>query len=276
MVVGTPTCGGFGPTRATCHGPPAGLLKAIAQDDDQIQRNTEAAFRGPIVDRRGRPLAISSPGIQLFVDLVARREKHEFEMSKRAHRFPEGVTPATEWNLQLMDFALEVAHLFPGLRCHRQSKQPFMKPNKKSSRRKRHQILQTGRRTAADPSLVDRQRVAKEHETESFLQDCTGMKWRSDRPAAQSLRSLIGKTVPAPQGLTGLYGIEAECNAQLTGTMGQRQDVVDTQGRRLSGAAAQPAIDGRTVTMTLDLDLQRTPQHNCKKQWHPATPPVDS
>ena len=51
--------------------PPAGLLEAIAQDDDQTRSYTEAAFRGPIVDRRG-PLAISSPGIQLFVDLVAR------------------------------------------------------------------------------------------------------------------------------------------------------------------------------------------------------------
>ena len=65
----------------------------------------------------GGPLAISSPGIQLFVDLVARREKHEYEMGTPAGRarFPEGMTPATEWDLQLMDFALEVAHLFPEL-----------------------------------------------------------------------------------------------------------------------------------------------------------------
>ena len=95
--------------------PPAGLLEAIAQDDDQTRSYTEAAFRGPIVDRRGRPLAISSPGIQLFVDLVARREKHEYEMGTRAGRarFPEGMKPATEWNLQLMDFALELAHHLP-------------------------------------------------------------------------------------------------------------------------------------------------------------------
>ena len=98
--------------------PPAGLLEAIANVMTTKRRSyTEAAFRGPIVDRRGRPLAISSPGIQLFVDLVARREKHEYEMGTPAGRarFPEGVTPATEWDLQLMDFALEVAHLFPEL-----------------------------------------------------------------------------------------------------------------------------------------------------------------
>ena len=66
--------------------PPAGLLKAIAQDDDETRSYTEPAFRGPIVDRRGRPLAISSPGIQLFVDLVARREKHEYELGTRVGR----------------------------------------------------------------------------------------------------------------------------------------------------------------------------------------------
>ena len=66
--------------------PPAGLLDAIAGDDDQTRSPTEAAFRGPILDRRGRPLAISSPGIQLFVDLVARREKHEYEMGTRVGR----------------------------------------------------------------------------------------------------------------------------------------------------------------------------------------------
>ena len=243
--------------------PPAGLLEAIAQDDDQTRSYTEAAFRGPIVDRRGRPLAISSPGIQLFVDLVARREKHEYEMGTPAGRarFPEGMTPATEWDLQLMDFALEVAHLFPELAMSPAEIEATIHEaelkNRAGGRDTRYCKL--GDVLQQTPSLVDRQRVAKgSHENRILL---AGLHWDEveirQTSAPQSLRSLIGKTVPAPQGLTGLYGIEAECNAQLTGTMGQRQDVVDTRGRRLSGAAAQPAIDGRTVTMTLDLDLQQ-------------------
>ena len=62
--------------------------------------------------------------------------------------------------------------------------------------------------------------------------------------------------MPDKDGLKGRDGIEAKCNARLSGTMGHRHDVVDSRGRRLEGSAAQPAIDGRTVTMTLDLDLQ--------------------
>ena len=242
--------------------PPAGLLKAIAQDDDETRSYTEPAFRGPIVDRRGRPLAISSPGIQLFVDLVARREKHDYEMGTRAGRarFPEGIDPVTEWDLQLMDFALEVAPLFPELGMSPAEIEATIHnadlKNRAEGRDTRYCIL--GDVLHQTPSLVDRQKVAKgSHENRILL---AGLHWDEveiqQTSAPQSLRSLIGKTVPAPQGLTGLYGIEAECNAQLTGTIGQRHDVVDTQGRRLSGAAAQPAVDGRTVTMTLDLDLQ--------------------
>ena len=189
------------------------------------------------------------------------------------------MTPATEWDLQLMDFALEVAHLFPELAMSpAEIEATIHEAELKIEPEEETPDTANWATCCSRPLLwsIGRGSPRAVTRTESFLQDCTGMKWRSDRPAApQSLRSLIGKTVPAPQGLTGLYGIEAECNAQLTGTMGQRQDVVDTRGRRLSGAAAQPAIDGRTVTMTLDLIFSNTPQHNCKKQWHPATPPVD-
>ena len=242
--------------------PPAGLLDAIAVDDDQTRDRTEAAFRGPIVDRRGRPLAISSPGIQLFVDLVARREKHEYEQSTRTgrSRFPQGLKPATEENLRVMEFALELAHLFPELGMSPAEIEATIQEadlrNRASGRSTRYCKL--GDVLPQTPSIVERQKYVRARHEHRVL--FAGLNWDQveirQTSAPYSLRSLIGKTVPAPKGLTGLYGIEAECNAQLTGTSGQRHDVVDSRGRRLSGAAAQPAIDGRTVTLTLDLDLQ--------------------
>ncbi len=242
--------------------PPAGLLDAIAGDDDQTRSPTEAAFRGPILDRRGRPLAISSPGIQLFVDLVARREKHEYEMGTRVGRarFPKGLKPATEENLRLMEFALEVAHHFPELEMSPAEIEATIQEADLQSRAsgRTTRYCKLGDVLHQTPSMVERQKLLRDrHENRVLL---AGLNWDQveirETSAPHSLRSLIGKTVPAPKGLTGLYGIEAECNAQLTGTWGQRHDVVDSQGRRLSGAPAQPAIDGRKVTLTLDLDLQ--------------------
>ena len=242
--------------------PPAGLLEAIAQDDDETRSFTEPAFRGPIVDRRGRPLAISSPGIQLFVDLVARREKHEYELGTRVgrSRFPEGMKPVTEQNLRLMDFAIELAHHFPELGMSPAEIEATIQEadlrNRAAGRSTRYCKL--GDVLHQTPSVVERQNYVRNRHDNNML--LAGLHWETveirQTSAPLSLRSLIGKTVLAPHGLNGLYGIEAECNAQLTGTMGQRHDVVDTRGRRLAGAAARPAIDGRTVTMTLDLDLQ--------------------
>ena len=242
--------------------PPAGLLEAIAQDDDETRSFTEPAFRGPIVDRRGRPLAISSPGIQLFVDLVARREKHEYELGTRVgrSRFPEGMKPVTEQNLRLMDFAIELAHHFPELGMSPAEIEATIQEadlrNRAAGRNTRYCKL--GDVLHQTPSIVERQNYVRNRHDNNML--LAGLHWETveirQTSAPLSLRSLIGKTVLAPHGLNGLYGIEAECNAQLTGTMGQRHDVVDTWGRRLAGAAARPAIDGRTVTMTLDLDLQ--------------------
>lgn len=242
--------------------PPSGLLEAIKEDDDQTRPQTEAAFRGPIVDRRGRPLAISSPGIQLFVDLVARREKHEYELGTPTGRarFPEGVKPVTKQNLRLMDFALEVAHLFPELGLSPAQIEAILHEADLKSRVKGKdtRYCKLGDVLPQTPSVLSRQKFAKGTHLNRIL--FAGLHWEEAEirtiSASQSLRSLIGKTMPAPNGLTGRDGIEANCNAQLSGTMGYRHDVVDSRGRRLEGSAAQPAIDGRTVTMTLDLDLQ--------------------
>lgn len=242
--------------------PPSGLLTAIKDDDDQTRPQTEAAFRGPIVDRRGRPLAISTPGIQLFVDLVARREKHEYELDTEARRarFPEGVKPVTKQNLRLMDFALEVAHLFPELHMSPEEIKAVLHEadlkNRANGRETRYCKL--GDVLHQTPSIVARQQFAKSTHLNRIL--LAGLHWKESEirtiSAPQSLRSLVGKTMPDKDGLKGRDGIEAKCNARLSGTMGHRHDVVDSRGRRLEGSAAQPAIDGRTVTMTLDLDLQ--------------------
>ena len=138
--------------------------------------------RDPAVRRFGGPLC----------------EKHEYEMGTPAGRarFPEGMTPATEWDLQLMDFALEVAHLFPELAMSPAEIEATIHEaelkNRAGGRDTRYCKLGDVQQT---PSLVDRQRVAKgSHENRILL---AGLHWdevRSDRPSApQSLRSLIGK-----------------------------------------------------------------------------------
>lgn len=243
--------------------PPQGLLQAIADDDDQTRSPSESAFRGSIVDRRGRPLATSTPGIQLFVDLIARREKHEYEQESRARRanFPEHLRPATEEDLRLMDFSVELSHHFPELGMTpaeiERTIQKAAQKNQANGRQTRYCKL--GEVIPQTPSILERQRFIRgKHFNRVVL---AGLHWDEveirQTSAPQSLRSLIGKTVSAPHGLTGLYGIEADCNDQLTGVQGRRHDIVDSRGRRLAGTSVHPAIHGQAVTLTLDLDLQQ-------------------
>ena len=108
------------------------------------------------------------------------------------------------------------------------------------------------------PSLVDRQRVAKgSHENRILL---AGLHWDEveirQTAAPQSLRSLIGKLC-RPSGSDGALRHRSRVQCTIDRHHGATPRRGGHAGATAVGAAAQPAIDGRTVTMTLDLDLQQ-------------------
>jgi penicillin-binding protein 2 len=59
-----------------------------------------------------------------------------------------------------------------------------------------------------------------------------------------------------PGAIIGKAGIEREYNSQLMGTDGQRQVVVDNMGRERQMLGIKPAVPGKNLQLTLDLDLQ--------------------
>jgi len=56
--------------------------------------------------------------------------------------------------------------------------------------------------------------------------------------------------------VVGKFGIEKEYNDLLTGTDGQRQVVVDNRGQVRQELKTKPAVPGKDLQLTIDLDLQ--------------------
>ncbi|HWR50493.1 MAG TPA: penicillin-binding protein 2 [Bryobacteraceae bacterium] len=56
--------------------------------------------------------------------------------------------------------------------------------------------------------------------------------------------------------IIGKFGIEKEYNASLMGVDGQRQVVVDNRGREHESLEMKPAISGKNLQLTIDLDVQ--------------------
>ena len=56
--------------------------------------------------------------------------------------------------------------------------------------------------------------------------------------------------------IVGKAGIERQYNDLLIGVDGQRQEIVDNLGRSRSGFNLKEAVPGKTIQLTLDLDLQ--------------------
>src|ERR1051326_3805335 len=59
-----------------------------------------------------------------------------------------------------------------------------------------------------------------------------------------------------PGAVIGKFGIERQYNDWLTGVDGQRQVVVDNRGTVHQTLATKPAIPGKDLRLTIDLDLQ--------------------
>jgi len=56
--------------------------------------------------------------------------------------------------------------------------------------------------------------------------------------------------------VVGKFGIERQYNDWLMGVDGQRQVVVDNRGQVRQVLATKPAIAGKDLQITIDLDLQ--------------------
>jgi penicillin-binding protein 2 len=59
-----------------------------------------------------------------------------------------------------------------------------------------------------------------------------------------------------PGAVIGKFGIEREYNDTLTGVDGQRQEVVDNRGQIREVLKEKPAVPGKDLQLTIDLDLQ--------------------
>ncbi|MCL5742678.1 MAG: penicillin-binding transpeptidase domain-containing protein, partial [Acidobacteria bacterium] len=59
-----------------------------------------------------------------------------------------------------------------------------------------------------------------------------------------------------PGDVIGKFGIEREYNDLLMGVDGQRQVMVDNRGRERQVIGLKPAIPGKDLQLTIDLDLQ--------------------
>ncbi len=59
-----------------------------------------------------------------------------------------------------------------------------------------------------------------------------------------------------PGDVVGKFGIEKEYNDWLTGVDGQRQQIVDNRGNVRQVLATKPAVPGKDLTLSIDLDLQ--------------------
>lgn len=59
-----------------------------------------------------------------------------------------------------------------------------------------------------------------------------------------------------PGDIIGKFGIERQYNSTLMGVEGQRQVVVDNRGQVRETLATKPAIPGKDLQLTIDLDLQ--------------------
>jgi penicillin-binding protein 2 len=61
-----------------------------------------------------------------------------------------------------------------------------------------------------------------------------------------------------PGALVGQAGLESQYNRNLTGRDGVRRVVVNSRGLEVAEAGREPPVDGPSLTLTLDLDLQKT------------------
>jgi penicillin-binding protein 2 len=59
-----------------------------------------------------------------------------------------------------------------------------------------------------------------------------------------------------PGSIVGKFGIESEYNSSLMGVDGQRQVIVDSSGQVRKELANKPAIPGKDLQLSIDLDLQ--------------------
>lgn len=59
-----------------------------------------------------------------------------------------------------------------------------------------------------------------------------------------------------PGDIIGKFGIEKQYNSSLMGVDGQRQTVVDNRGRERELIGMKPAIPGKNLQLTIDLDVQ--------------------
>ncbi len=62
----------------------------------------------------------------------------------------------------------------------------------------------------------------------------------------------------APNDQVGLTGLEYTFESDLRGTKGQRYIEVDVQGREVMRLGDEPAVPGRNLVLTLDMDFQQT------------------
>ena len=73
---------------------------------------------------------------------------------------------------------------------------------------------------------------------------------------SEQLLDRPGFELHEPGDIVGQYGVEQMYNHVLTGTDGSRRVVVDSRGREVGRLAEKPVVPGKSLRLTIDLDLQ--------------------
>src|SRR5437763_2084913 len=60
----------------------------------------------------------------------------------------------------------------------------------------------------------------------------------------------------SPGDVVGQSGVELQCNSMLMGINGSRQVLVNSHGKEVGELAEKPAISGKQLKLTVDIDLQ--------------------
>jgi penicillin-binding protein 2 len=203
-------------------------------ENNRLRKLPIKAPRGLIFDRKGRLLVENVPSYSLMIDR-SRAAKLDASLAYAA-----GVLGRPVADLQ------QILHQYRGV--------PVFKPVLLAENLSLSQVARFGVEGLEYPEFdveVQHQRLYRHREQTAHILGYLG------EPTLEELRD--GKGIYQPGDPVGKKGIEQTYDAELRGKDGERVVVVDSRGQLLKEyeTKSTPAIPGKNLTLSIDLDLQQ-------------------
>ncbi len=201
-------------------------------ENNRLRKLPIKAPRGLIFDRKGRLLVENVPSYSLMID------RSRATSLDHSLWYAAGVLGRPVADLQ------QILHQYHGV--------PVFKPVLLAENLSLSQVARFGVEGLEYPEFeveVQHQRLYRHREQTAHILGYLG------EPTVDELRE--GNGVYQPGDPVGKKGIEQTYDAELRGKDGERVVVVDSRGELLQEYKSIPAVPGKNLTLSIDLDLQQ-------------------